>query len=47
MTDQKVTLKFTFVLFIGVFVTWIIHEFAHWATAEALGNETIMRLNGT
>lgn len=47
MTDQKITLKFSLVIIIVVFATWIIHEFAHWITAESLGNKTIMRLNGT
>lgn len=47
MTDKKINLKFTSVLIAVVFITWIIHEFAHWLTSEALGYDTIMRLNGT
>jgi high-affinity Fe2+/Pb2+ permease len=47
MTDQKITLKYILTLIIVVFITWIIHEFAHWLTNESLGYETIMRLNGT
>lgn len=46
MTDQKVTLKYVLTLIIVVFITWIIHEFAHWLTNESLGYESIMRLNG-
>jgi len=46
MTDQKITLKFILVLIIIVFITSIIHEFAHWLTYDNLGYEAIMRLNG-
>jgi hypothetical protein len=46
MNDQKITLKFIAGLIIVVFITWFIHEFAHWLTSEYLGYETIMRLNG-
>ncbi len=31
----------------AVFFTWIIHEFAHWATSELYGYKTIMELNTT
>lgn len=47
MTDQKITFKYSLELIIVVFITFIIHEFAHWLTSEFLGYETIMRLNGT
>ncbi len=47
MTDQKITSKYISALVAIVFITWIIHEFAHWLTSEALGYDTIMRLNGT
>jgi len=46
MTDQKVTVKYTLVLVVVVFITWIVHEFAHWFTSEYLGYETVMRING-
>ncbi len=46
MNDQKITPKFILILIIVVFITWIIHEFAHWLTSEYLGYESIMRLNG-
>jgi hypothetical protein len=47
MIDQKITLKFIAALIIVVFITWFIHEFAHWLTSVFLGYETIMRLNST
>lgn len=47
MNDQKITLQFIAGLIIVVFITWFIHEFAHWLTSEYLGYETIMRLNST
>lgn len=47
MNDQKITVKYILVGILAVFLTWIIHEFAHWLTSELLGYETIMRLNGT
>lgn len=46
MNDQKITLQFIAGLIIVVFITWFIHEFAHWLTSEYLGYESIMRLNG-
>lgn len=46
MNDQKITLKFIASTIIVVFLTFFIHEFAHWLTSEYLGYETIMRLNG-
>ncbi len=46
MNDQKITLKYIAALIIVVFITWFIHEFAHWLTSEYLGYESIMRLNG-
>ncbi len=47
MNDQKITLQFIAGLIIVVFITWFIHEFAHWLTSEYLGYETIMCLNIT
>ncbi|MEO9887797.1 MAG: hypothetical protein ABJR05_17360 [Balneola sp.] len=45
MTDQKITLKYSFVVIASVVFTWLIHEFTHWLTSELLGYETVMRLN--
>ncbi|MFY0630785.1 MAG: hypothetical protein JXR05_10420 [Flavobacteriaceae bacterium] len=45
MKDTSITIKYFFSAIAAVLVTWFIHEFAHWATSEALGYETIMRLN--
>lgn len=47
MNDQKITLQYIAGLIMVVFITWFIHEFAHWLTSEYLGYETIMRLNST
>ncbi len=47
MTQAKITFQYILTIAIVVFVTWIIHEFAHWATGELLGHDTTMRLNGT
>ncbi len=45
MTDQKITLKYSFIVIASVVFTWLIHEFTHWLTSELLGYETVMRLN--
>lgn len=47
MNNQKITVKYIFAGILAVFLTWIIHEFAHWLTSELLGHKNIMRLNGT
>lgn len=47
MTDRKINFPFFIIVIVAVFITWIIHEFAHWLTSEILGYETIMGLNGT
>jgi len=47
MNNQKITVKYILVGILAVFLTWMIHEFAHWLTSELLGHKNIMRLNGT
>lgn len=46
MIDQKITLEYILHGILAVFFTWIVHEFAHWATSEFLGYKSIMRING-
>jgi len=46
MNDKKITIKYIFSGILVVIFTWIIHEFAHWLTAEILGYESMMRING-
>lgn len=47
MTDTRVTFGYVFTAILAVLVTWGLHEFAHWATSESLGYDTIMTLNAT
>lgn len=47
MKDTSITFKYIITAFAAVLGTWIIHEFAHWATAELLGYDSTMRLNST
>ena len=47
MNNQKITVKYILAGILAVFLTWIIHEFAHWLTSELMGYKNIMRLNGT
>jgi hypothetical protein len=46
MKDQHISIKYIIAGILAVISTWIIHEFAHWLTAEMLGYESIMRING-
>lgn len=46
MSNNKVTSKYCLALIAIVIFTWIIHEFAHWVTAELLGYNSVMRING-
>ena len=43
---QKITIKYIVITLFAVAATWILHEFAHWATGELLGNNMAMTLNG-
>ncbi|SFS93538.1 hypothetical protein SAMN04487906_2193 [Zhouia amylolytica] len=45
MTDTKITAKYVLASAGAVLFTWLIHEFTHWVTSEALGYEAIMTLN--
>lgn len=45
MTDTKITWKYVFACAGAVLFTWLIHEFTHWLTSEALGYDAIMTLN--
>jgi hypothetical protein len=47
MTQLKPKINPTYVLatMVAVFVTWLVHEFAHWSAGELLGNEMVMTLN--
>ena len=38
-------LKYALTTMLAVVSTWALHEFTHWITAEALGNDMIMTLN--
>src|SRR5690606_9613427 len=46
MNDKKLTGKYILFTIAAVVFTWIIHEFGHWLTAEALGYDAILRING-
>jgi hypothetical protein len=46
MTNKKITWKYNLAVIAVVIFTWVIHEFAHWLTAEFLGYESVMRING-
>jgi hypothetical protein len=39
------SVKYAAITFVAVGVTWLLHEFAHWTTGEALGNSMVMTLN--
>ena len=45
MRHFKVTFSYVLTTFLAVFMTWILHEFAHWATSKLLGYEAMMSLN--
>ena len=45
MEDKKITLKYVLAVIGAVIFTWLIHEFSHWLTSEALGYDSIMRIN--
>ena len=37
--------KYTLITLLAVVFTWLFHEFMHWLTGEALGNEMVMTIN--
>jgi hypothetical protein len=41
----RITITYVVVTALAVFVTWEIHEFAHWLTGRLLGYDTAMTLN--
>lgn len=43
----KITFTYILLLFVAVFATTILHELAHWAMGEILGNRMVATLNGT
>ncbi|WP_339698481.1 hypothetical protein [uncultured Marixanthomonas sp.] len=47
MSDTKINFKYVLATLAAVLFTWLLHEFAHWGTAEALGYTAFMSLNGT
>ncbi|RFN57672.1 hypothetical protein [Marixanthomonas ophiurae] len=47
MGKTDITFKYVLATFVAVLFTWLLHEFAHWCTAEALGYTAFMSLNGT
>ena len=47
MRDLSITFRYIITAFIVVLATWILHEFAHWATSELLGYSSTMSLNSS
>lgn len=47
MSKTNITFKYVLTTFAAVLFTWLLHEFAHWCTAEALGHTSFMSLNVT
>ncbi|OGX90607.1 hypothetical protein [Hymenobacter coccineus] len=37
--------KYTLITLLAVVFTWLFHEFMHWLTGEALGNNMVMTIN--
>jgi hypothetical protein len=44
-TNNRLTIRYIFTTLIAVVFTWLLHEFTHWVTGEALGNDMSMTLN--
>jgi len=42
---QAITLRYVLFVAIAVAVTWLLHEFAHWAMGEWLGYDMVLTLN--
>lgn len=47
IADKKITFRYGMLVLVAVIFTWLIHEFAHWATSELLGYKATMSLNGS
>ena len=45
MTNFKLTLKYTAISMIAVFITFLLHELSHWIAGELLGYKMTMTLN--
>ena len=45
MTNFKLTLKYTAISMIAVFITFFLHELSHWIAGELLGYKMTMTLN--
>ncbi|HEY0060269.1 MAG TPA: hypothetical protein VGB56_14125 [Flavisolibacter sp.] len=45
MNKPKITFQYVLISAAAVFITWILHEGAHWAMGEALGYSMTMNLN--
>lgn len=45
--NNTITLSYCVITALAVFVTWELHEFAHWATGTASGYDMVMTLNKT
>ena len=41
----RVTFTYALLVVLAVFLTWLLHEFAHWSAAEILGYKSILRIN--
>jgi hypothetical protein len=42
---NTLNLQYILISVIAVILTWLLHEFAHWAAGEALGNDMVMTAN--
>ena len=47
MYNQKISFTYFLSITLGVILTWLLHEFSHWAMSESLGYDTAMTLNST
>ncbi len=45
MHTSKLTWQYVLICAVAVFLSWILHEGAHWLTAEALGYNATLNLN--
>src|SRR5687767_6517996 len=45
MNTSKITFQYVLIAAVAVFITWILHEGAHWAMGEALGYNMTLNLN--
>ena len=47
MRKDQLTVGYVFTVVLSVLFTWLLHEFAHWLTSEAMGYKAAMTLNST